>query len=196
MTTPSTIALGVLVGALPVAAADELMRNGGFEAPAIAPETQSETIPSDWQWFSSIEGSKKIVLTAKTVHEGKQAVRMSVQRKADSYQGLFQAFPASLGVSYEFKAFVRNDSASPLRGLARGQMSVEWKDAGGSEIERVWGPEWGESLSVSQWTRVEMAARPPANAVTAHFVITQFDGKGEAGSGAFLVDEVMLQQNK
>jgi hypothetical protein len=194
MTTRSAIALALLAGALPLAAADEMLRNSGFEAPAIAPETESETIPSDWQWFSSIEGSKKIRLTAKPVHEGKQSVRMIAQGKADSYQGIFQSLPANLGTTYEFKAYVRNDSANPLKGLARGQISVEWKDTNGTEIERLWGSEWGESLSALQWTKVEMTARPPANASTAHFVITQFDGKGEAGSGAFLVDDVTLSK--
>lgn len=182
--------------AVPLGAAEDSLRNGDFESPVVSQDKDSETNPAEWTLFSSIVGGENVGLTAKQSHGGKQAARFTVQGKADAYQGLFQARPVNLGTTYLLTAHVRNDGASPLKGLARGQLSIEWKDSTGQEIERVWGPDWGASLSATQWSKFEMKARPPANASTAHFVITQFDGKGEVGSGGFLLDDVSVNKQQ
>jgi hypothetical protein len=186
----------LLAGTLPATAVENHLANAGFESPAEGAGSDSDTVPEAWTWFSSLAESRKIGLTGKLAQAGKQSVRLASQGKAASYQGLFQMLPAESGVTFEFSAHVRNDGANPLKGEARGQLSVEWKDAAGQEIERQWGADWGESLSATRWTKVEMIARAPAHAATAHFVITQFDGKDEKSGGAFLVDEAVVVKRR
>jgi hypothetical protein len=170
---------------------EELLQNGGFESPPVTGETSAMN-PQDWTLFSSVPAGQKIALSSKISHNGKQCAQLAAQGRADAYQGMFQSTPVSLGTSCRFTAYLRNDKDHPLRGSMRGQISIEWKNSEGNEIERVWGPDWGASLSSLEWTKVEMLARPPANASRAHFVITQFDGKEADSSGAFLVDEVSV----
>jgi len=189
-------ALVAALGTPRPSAAEESLANPGFEQPPVAVDKDSEQNPDGWQLFSSVTGSEKIGMTSKHSHAGQQAARFVAQGKADSYQGLFQKLPATLGATYSFTAHVRNDGANPLKGKTRGQLSIEWKDASGNEIERSWGPEWTESLPATGWKKVEMTVRPPANASTGHFVVTQFDGKDESGSGAFLVDDVSVKRQQ
>jgi hypothetical protein len=174
--------------ASPTWAAADLLQNGGFESPAIEAGKQSGTSPSDWQVFSSADGNK-IGLTSKLSHGGKQAVRAEAQGIPGSFQGLYQVVAVEAGAKYHFRVFARNDSASPVKGPMRGQISIEWKDSSGTEIDRTWGPDWGTALASDSWKEFEITATAPSNAVKAHFVITQHDGAEAGAGGAFIVDD-------
>lgn len=189
------LGFGVLVVLMAVAhrsacAADELLQNTGFESPAV--QAESDTNPADWVFFSSVEGGKKVGLTAKAGHNGKQSVKFAVQGTPGSYQGLFEPVAVASGTSYHFTVYARNDSGQPLKAPGRGQISIEWKSVDDQELERTWGPDWSTSLP-STWTKFEMTGKAPANAVRAHFVINQFDGPDAGAAGAFLVDDASVK---
>lgn len=174
-------------------AADELLRNSGFESPAVPDTSDSDTNPADWGLFSSVENAEKVGLSSKVNRNSKQSVRLAVQGTPNSYQGVFQALTVSAGNSFQFTVYARNDNRQPLTGGARGQISIEWKAGDGQELDRTWGPDWSASLSGSNWTKFEMTGKAPPNAAYAHFVIVQFDGADAGASGAFLVDDASVK---
>lgn len=172
--------------------AAEMLANHDFESPKVAAATDTFTHPDNWTLYSSTGTTDKLGLTSKLAQTGAQSVRLQGQGVAASYQGCFQAFDVAAGTKYVFAVQARNDAGHPLAGPSRGQISIEWKDAAGNEIDRTWGPDWGNTLSATQWTKFEMTAKAPANAARAHFVITQFDGPEAGASGGFLVDNASL----
>lgn len=176
-------------------AGGNLLLNDGFESPSAGASKESDTDAANWTVFSSVNGSEKVGLSA-VARTGKQAARVTAQGVVDSYQGLFQAISVTPGTSYHFSLFVRNDKSHPLKGTARGQVSIEWKDAHDAEIERAWGPTWGVSLSSTDWVRFDMTVKAPANAAKAHFVVTQFDGKDADSGGSFLLDDATVTEQK
>lgn len=191
-------ALGVVAALtlwqLDVRAAEVSLQNGGFESPAVKPDA-GESAPADWVWFSSMGEAKKIALSTAASHGGKQSARFTIQGSYGSYQGVFESLAVTPGTTYEFTVYVRNDTASPLAGSTRGQISIEWKDENSNEIERNWGPDWGAAMSASsdKWTKFEMTGTAPANAARAHFVVTQFDGQDSSAGGAFFADDAAVK---
>jgi hypothetical protein len=167
----------LLFAALGAASSLELV-NGGFEQP----------LTKGWTTFSHESDAPKITVTTTKARNGKQSVQLVATTIADSYQGLFQPLSVKPDASYRFTAYVMNDADKRLSGTARGQISIEWKDAGGKEIDRAWGPDWGADLPSERWMRQEMTAKAPPSATTAHFVITLHEGKGPS-SGAFYADD-------
>jgi hypothetical protein len=192
---PGFIAVAALIAIVhPSAkAGDELLTNAGFESPAVAGDSDTDTNPADWILFSSVEGGEKVGLSSKARHNGKQSARLTVQGTPNSYQGIFQSIAVASGSSYQFTVHARNDNHQPLKGTARGQISIEWKAADDQELDRTWGPDWGASLAGSNWTKFEMVGKAPPNAVRAHFVITQFDGADAGAAGTFLVDDASVK---
>lgn len=190
-----TVVLAVAALALhPLATrASELLLNPGFESPALQPDSEADTDPAEWTVFSSTGGSERVGLSSKTAKAGKQSARLRVQNAANSFQGMYQSFQVKPGETYRFAIYASNDAQNPLKGTARGQISIEWKNAAGEEIERVWGPDWGATLPQNAWSAFEMTATAPANAARVHFVITQFDGVDPHPDGAFLADEASVK---
>ena len=111
------------------------------------------------------------------------------QTGAHARERLVRIVPVRPGKPYRFSARVRKDSGDPLRGTSRGQISMEWKDPAGREIERILGPQWSHDLPRAQACEFQISAVAPANAATAHCVITEHQGT-TPGCGAFLIDTV------
>ncbi len=171
--------------------ADETrLANGDFELPAAVPGLP--TPPDKWTIFSSTTNNK-ITLVDKQGRTGKQSCRFTAQEVAGSYQGLYQAVPVSAGKRCEFQLHARNDTGNPLKAPARGQISIEWKDATGNEVDRTWGPDWGADLPADGWKKIEVAGTAPPTAVAAHVVITQHDGAESGANGAFYVDDAVTK---
>ena len=106
--------------------------------------------------------------------------------QAGSKGGVWQMLSVVPGQVYVFRA-----DALPLEkfGGARGQLSIEWKNAAGEEIERTWGPSWDDPIAFNSRPRQEMTATAPTGATTASFVITIFEDDS-GGVGAFTIDNV------
>ncbi len=87
------------------------------------------------------------------------------------------------------QVYVFRVDALPLEefGGARTQLSIEWKNAAGEEIERTWGPSWDDPIAFNSRPRQEMTATAPADATTASFVITIFEGDS-GGKGALTIN--------
>jgi hypothetical protein len=106
--------------------------------------------------------------------------------QADSIGGIWQMLHVVPKQVYVFRA-----EALPLEnfGDARGQLSIEWKNAAGEEIERTWGPSWDDPVVFNGRPLQEMTATAPEGASTASFVITMFEGNA-GGKGGFKIDNV------
>jgi hypothetical protein len=169
----------------------DLLQNRGFETPELKEAAETGVVPGDWMVYSSVTSGARIGLSTNVHHAGKQSVRLAVQGAADSYQGLLESVSVTPGTSYHFTVYVRNDDSQPLKGSARGQISIEWKDKDGHEIDRRWGPDWGVALPAGDWTKFEMTEKAPANAVRGNFVINQFDGHDSA-AGVFFADDASV----
>jgi hypothetical protein len=106
--------------------------------------------------------------------------------QAGSSGGVWQMLSVVPGQVYVFRA-----DALPLEkfGGARGQLSIEWKNAAGEEIERTWGPSWDDPVVFNGRPLQEMTATAPEGASTASFVITVFEGNA-GGKGGFKIDNV------
>lgn len=174
-----------------VLADTELLQNRGFETPELKDAVETGVTPSNWLVYSSVTNGARIGLSTSAHYAGKQSVRLSVQGVSDSFQGLLESVSVTPGTSYHFTVYVRNDDSHPLKGSARGQISIEWKDSDGREVDRTWGPDWGPALSTGEWTKFEMTGKPPSNAVRGNFVINQFDGH-ESAAGAFFADDASV----
>lgn len=188
----------VLIGAIAVICAGvahgvepNLITNGDFESPALVVSDITKG-PADWQPFVSSNRRVMIGVQAKIARGGKQSLRFIAEGSPESYQGVFQAIPVDAGATYRFRVFVRSDPVKPMQGAMRGQVSIEWKDGAGGEVDRTWGGDWGASTPTSEWTEVSVSAAAPARATKAHFVITQFDGKDDMAKGAFVVDDATV----
>ena len=174
------------------AAADDLLSNLGFESPAIEGGSQSQVHPEDWLTFTS--GMSDLILLSKAAaHSGNQGAKLVSHATPSFYQGLSQTAAVTRGAIYQFTAYVRNDSTSPLKGSVTGQLSIEWYDANENEIGgRHWGTPWGASLSANEWTKVEVTGAAPVKCAKAHFVIVQKGGGQPVAGSAFLVDDATV----
>ena len=162
---------------------ENLVPNPGFEEPV--GEGQE---PKGWEIFST---KKKGILTTQLIKKsGSQAVRMSAQELAKSYQGMTLTLPVAAGEKYTFTVALINDKQSPLGGSAFGSLVIEWKNEAGKEISRVTSPSWTKSLSRIRWDTVTIKkAQVPPDAVKAIFGIHLSDGD-EGGGGAVVIDDV------
>ncbi len=137
------------------------------------------SIPLDGNW--TIFGNQ-------TRWDGSDGGRMvfNCTGQAGSAGGVWQMLSVVPKQVYVFRV-----DALPLEnfGGARGQLSIEWKNAAGEEIERSWGPSWDDPIVFNSRPRQEMTATAPADAMTASFVITIFEGDS-GGKGAFTIDNV------
>jgi hypothetical protein len=169
----------------------ELLSNPGFEAPVLPAEGWALIGQAGWQTFTS-GAAELMTVSAGAAHSGNQAVRFVSHGIPNFYQGLYQAVPVKPGETYHFSVYVKNDSTHPLKGSVIGQLSLEWHDANGTEVGRLWSPPWGASLSATEWTRFEVTGAAPPNSAKAHCVIVE-KGQGQpVANGVFLVDDASV----
>lgn len=165
---------------------EELLSNSGFET-----GTPFSIRPAGWVTFTS-GTPDQIGLSTATAHSGKQAVKFVSHGVPNFYQGLYQALPVTPGETYQFSVYIKNDHAKPLKGSLIGQLSIEWHEANGNEIGRVWGTTWGVALSATEWTKYDVSGTAPPNCANAHFVVVE-KGEGQPVAGCvFLVDDASV----
>ncbi len=170
----------------------QLLVNPSFELPAADRNAAPGGLaPESWMVQSSGRTAPHMELTALTAHEGRQSCRIATVGKKDGSQSLLQAVPVTPGATYQFRVWVMNDPDDPLRGSARGQLCIEWRNERGEEIERVLGPDWGVQMPANVWQRYETTAVAPRDATGAHFAVEEHDGPDAAG-GAFYLDEASV----
>lgn len=184
----------VLIGALvlPVftARAGEILQNGSFEEPKVF---TGGGVPTNWFAFASTN-TARVWVSSEVSMNGQQSCRFEVIDEPGAFCGLAQRFPAVPGRVYTFRVFVRPDLRSTLQNDSFGQISIEWKDEKGAELYRDYGPVWSGRLK-PMWTRFEVTAVAPEEAVAGHAVITLMSGQKPAG-GVFYVDMASLTEQK
>ncbi len=179
------------VKVLSKAAPVELLSNPSFETPVVPSVGWALVRDADWQPFTG--GTAELMtLWAGGARTGNQVLRFVSHGIPNFYQGVFQAVPVTPGETYQFSVYVRNDSTHPLRGSVIGQLSIEWHDANGGEVGRLWSAAWDASLSATDWTRFEVTGTAPGNAAKAHCVIVE-KGQGQpVANCVFLVDDASV----
>ncbi len=134
-----------------------------------------------WQVFQS-EGAT-VCLEATNVPG---AFRVTGQGPTNSYVGVYQTRPVEPAKSY--RAVLRKQVIQS--GGGRGQWSLEWKDAGGGEIRRVWGPDWSLAGVEDRPQALVVTGTAPPQAATAHLVVTFFPEPTPATNGVFVIFDV------
>ena len=169
------------------------LANTGFEQPALNESDDDSVEPSNWFYFSSAEEGPRPLLSTQEKKSGKQSLNIKAPEQPDSYLGYAQRILVTSGASYTFSVEVLNDASNPIAGAAYGQISLEFKRADGSEIERVHGPVWASALSPTHWEKFSVTGVAPAQATLGVAVIT-FYSKDSAKLGSFFVDDVDLKK--
>ncbi len=187
--------VGAGAGAAMAGDAGGLLSNGSFESPsANQPAAQQPATPEKWMGFGRDQDAVNLTLTNQAANSGSQSARIASNRVAGSFHGLSQNVPVQPGKTYRFTVQARQDPNEKLQGTTRAQISIEWKDATGKEVDRTWGPDFGSSLSSDKWTEFQMTGTAPAQAASATFVLTMHEGD-KPGGGAVLVDDATVTQN-
>jgi len=171
-----------------LAADDNLLKNGNFE------KRQSQSLPMGWQAFSSDKNHWYGTFSREDASTGSSSVSFLNSDKKVDYQGIFQPVRVKPGQRFEFSVYVANDPDHPLSGLSHGQLSIEWFDAQGKELDRSWSQAWGTHTSQEKWVKYAMVGTAPAKAVQGNFVITFFSG-GET-TGGFVLDDAAVIKTK
>ena len=183
----AVIAVCVLTGAAPARAggkASNLLANADFEI-------HEGPRPVRWDYFAS-GGLDHEGLLDRSARTGCQALILTAAGQSKAFRGVVQAVDVIPGQKYSMSAYVHTCATNPLDGTAYGQLVIEWQDAQGREIERVWGKAWGRNSSRIRWQKVEIEdAEAPVGAAKAAFGIHLYDGPGK-GRGAVVVDDVVV----
>ena len=177
----------LLSGISPARGADNLLKNGEFE------KKGSPSVPMNWEAFSSGNNQWYGGFSKDDASKGGRSVVFSNHGSELKFQGLFQSVKVKGGEQYQCFAHVKNNPDNRLAGGSRGQLSIEWIDARGKEISRLWSRAW-MSHSADKWTKMVMSEVAPEKAVKANVVITLFS-EGEA-SGGYLIDDVVFSRVK
>lgn len=192
------MALAVAVGVTALAVAADsgeanLAANASFETPMAKATTNSndfENLPENWEVFSSHQLAG--ALGRDVARSGEQSVRIHAQGKRGGNGGIYQQIDVEGDREYTFTADLLNDNMDPIKGSAYGELSIEWQDADGMELDRVRSKPWGPALSSTQWEKFEVKARAPSNAKAARVVVTLFDGPN-ASKGGFWMDNISVE---
>ena len=171
-------------------AAQSTLQNAGFESPDISKGAEQLATPENWFHFSSTPERKAGVSDARK-RSGSQSLCFKAQAPQDSFQGLAHKFSAVSGKPYSFTIHIMSDPADPLVGAAFGQVSFEWRDATGKELDRTYGPTWNFELSSTKWEKITVDADAPEGATEGSAVVTLFS-KDCKGMGSFFVDDTEL----
>jgi hypothetical protein len=187
---PVIALITVLATSNTMAAGKAQLLNGGFEDPSIIGGGEIGDTPKEWYHFTSGQGSHPGVSQQKR-RDGLQSCLLSCQETVDGYTGIAQKFPAVAGRRYQFSAYALNNVTDSVVGESFGQVSLEWLDETGEEIERMFGPTWNFQLSPLSWQRFEVDAVAPDGAFEGIAVVT-FYGRDGAGEGSFFIDDAKL----
>lgn len=131
--------------------------------------------PPVWLTFQSSNAAAHVT--------GVDVVTLTGAGPAKSYVGMYRPVAVMAGQNYRF-SLERKVTAA---GAGRAQISLEWKDAAGAEVGRVWGPDWSLAAADSEWRAATVTGNAPTNAVTAHLVVTLFLGEPEEPTGTVAV---------
>jgi hypothetical protein len=164
----------------------QLAKNPSFEAP-VNPEPG--VLPDHWTHFTSSKNG--ISVLADNARTGSQCVRIEAQGETGAYQGLKTELPVREGEDYAFSVYIRNDRQNRLGRGTRGALDIEWLNADGEELSRIYSDDWSRNLSRMRWTRKALQAEAPEGAASAIFGIHLLED--EAGEGAFLADDVLIE---
>jgi len=167
-------------------ATSSVVFTSGFEAPV----GDTGQLPESWELFTSKIPS--IGTDPSQRRSGLQCAKFEAQKVKDAHAGLFVKFPVDPRKKYIFGAHVMNAPLSPLARGTTGKIGIEWHDRNGREIHRQASDEWDAKLSRNRWEFYQIKTDPPPTAADAHFVIYISDG--EKGDGAFLVDDVLIEE--
>lgn len=167
-----------------------LLKNPGFEQPSIIDGAVAGAKPDRWFFFSSNE-EDKIGVTDRRKRGGMQSLKFQAQTATNQYAGMAQLFPAAPGYRYTFRAYVLGDAVDPIGDAAFGQISLEWQDVSGKEIERVHGPLWDAAARADRWEPFVVEGEPPEGAVQGVAVVTFFSCDS-LGRGTFYVDDAEI----
>lgn len=179
------ILFAVVFLAVPVvaSAAQNLLPNSSFEEP--------KGITGDdpmgwWSWNADYNG-----ITTDAKRTGKQAIYFTSYPNPDDHGGISYSYAnVKPGKNYTFSCYVINSKTDPMNGGAYGQLSIEWRK-GDEEIDRAWGPAFGEELSRSGWKLMTMTATAPAEADSCNFVIQFFNREGQGG---YYADDATVEE--
>ncbi len=172
----------------------ERLQNTGFEEPSIIGGAELRAKPEAWFFFSSNE-EDRIGVTDLRKRGGLQSLMFKAQAAGNQYAGMAQLFSAAPGHRYSFSAYVLGDAMDPISEGAYGQISLEWQDVHGNEIERVHGPIWDINLGTARWERFVVEGEPPPGTARGVAVFTFFS-QASLGQGTFYADDAELTWRK
>ncbi|MFH0880027.1 MAG: hypothetical protein V2A34_09975, partial [Lentisphaerota bacterium] len=155
------IALGCLMAISAEAKMKKELDNANFEVPVALIGKAALATPTNWAFFSSAE-APVYGLTNSKKKSGLQSIKIGALEAVNSFVGVAQSMDVLPGKAYLFSVYASNDSTNPIPSGAYGQISMEWKDASGTEIDRTFGPSWSSEISDRKWERFEMEGEAPA----------------------------------
>lgn len=126
---------------------------------------------------------------------GRHSIRFEARGQSNGFQAVSQRIEVKGGSTYTFTVGVRSDPKAPFRGTdAYGQWVVQWFNANGEEIGRVWSPGWTRTLTRLRWESFAVRkVKAPTGAVYALVGIHLYEKSG--ASGAFFVDNVTVSSS-
>ncbi len=184
------VLVSVFVACNAMATGKGQLLNTGFEEPSIIGGGEIGETPDKWYHFASGKSPRPGVSQQKR-RDGLQSCLLRCQELEDGYCGIAQKFPAVAGRRYEFTVYALNNVADSVVGESFGQVSLEWQDETGAEIDRTYGPTWSFQLSPLSWQRFEVGAIAPDGAFEGVAVVT-FYGRDAVGKGSFFIDDTKL----
>ena len=168
----------------------ESLANGGFEQPSITSGALGGSEPEGWFYFCSTS-EKRSGISGSAKKEGSQSLLFRAQSMTNAYEGYAFKFLAKSGNHYTFTVHVTPNPDDPMVAGAYGQISFEFRDETGKEIQRVHGPIWGVELPSGKWEKFLVEADGPEGAASGSAVLSFFSF-GSGGAGSFYVDEAEL----
>lgn len=166
------------------------LQNPGFETPSITDGAAAGNRPGMWYYFASEEEFTSGITDAKK-KSGLQGLRFKAQKTPNTYHGFAQKIRVTPGRHYAFSVYVMLDPSDLIAGGGYGQISLEWKNADGTEVSRVHGPAWASDLGTGRWEKFLVEGDAPAGAASVAVVVA-FYAQSAAGSGSFFVDDAAL----
>ena len=167
------------------------IRNTGFEDPAIVAGSSSGAAATDWFVFSSSD--QRMGITDSRKKSGMQSFQFRAQPgSSNAYQGIAQKFKALPNQHVVFTVHAMNDPIDPIAGGSYGQVSIEWQDAAGAELSRLYGPSWGVDSEPGRWQKVAVDSDAPEGAAVGVVVITFYSNEAN-GNGSCYVDDADMK---
>ena len=168
----------------------EKLTNGDFELPSITSGALAGSEPEGWFYFCSTSEKRSGISDAKK-KGGSQSLLFKAQSMTNAFEGYAHKFLAKAGNHYTFTAEVTPNSEDPMVAGAYGQISLEFRDASGAELQRVHGPSWSSETLSGKWEKFLVEADAPEAVASASAVITFFSLESR-GTGSFYVDDAEL----